>query len=402
MDWQTVNEILYGKTGLTSTTFWQNFNTPTVKITTTNNEGKEVEYTDRGIVVTTAQNATETNTAAISIAINKDVKTQNTYKDMGNGAQYNVAITYGSKNPAYGDIVLNQVINVKDNFSGFTLSDGYKVADKANTVQCKGELKDGKYDMTLTIDQVFASITEGTKMTATEYMTSCYNITNVTIKNVSPKVKVDGVDTQLFALNGAATTTEATLAADTKLAPASEMTAATMTANLQYTANLVNGETSKNVIKLDVQFNNPFVVASSIAAVTFNGNSIEAVSVDAWKSVNIVSAIGTKQIFGLKGTTFGFQADAKNFGYAATTATKVAENWAGADPTIEYSFVENDAYKTFLNDATGSTLSIENGVISYTSSTVQLQKTYDLTVKAVVTFADLSQVTVNIPVKVTK
>lgn len=415
MSWQALNEILYGKTGLTSVTFWDNYKAPAVKITTTNKTtGKEeniavsgtTTITGGGITVTTAQNQSATNTAAISIAIDNNVKTQNTYKDMGNGAQYNVAITYESKNKAlYGDIILTQEINVKDNFKGFDLSAGYAVPGAQNLVVCKGELKSATdYDMTLKLNDVFATKEENGPKTAFDYMTTCYNVTNVEFKNITPEADVNGTKKQLFALNGAATTLTAALTKTATLAPAMEMTAATMTANLQYTYTLVNGETPDNKIALDVQFNNPFVTASTISAVTFNGNSQQEVTVDAWKSVNIVAAAdGKTQIFGLiGGKTFGFTASAKNFGYTQTTATTTPANWTGADPTIQYSFVQDDAYNSFITDATGCTIGIANGVITYKSSTAVLQKTYDLTVKAVVKFADLSEVTVNIPVKVTK
>lgn len=421
MSWQAVNEILYGKTGLTSTSFWDNFAPAAVTIKTTEvKNGKDEEvtiavtedvankgtFTGGGIKVVTATNNAPTNTAAISISIDNSVKTQNTYKDMGNGAQYNVAITYASKNKAlYGDVVLTQVINVKDNFNGFDLSAGYAVPNVQNLVVCKGELKNKVYDMTLKLDDVFATIEEnGVKKPATSYMESCYNVTSVEFKNITPEVEnADGSKTQLFALDGAAATTEATLATTTTLAPAEEMTAPTMTANLQYTATLVNGEVSKNVIKLDAQFNNPFV-AATITKLTFNGNSKPAVSLDAWKKVNVLAASDKKtQIFGLAGNTFGFTAAAVDFGYEKTATTTTPANWTGADPTIAYSFVKNDGYNSFIKDVTGSTLKIDEttGVITYTSATPELHKKYNLTVQAVVTFEDLSKVTVNIPVEVT-
>ena len=417
MDWKTVNEILYGNTGLTSKTFWDNFNTPVVTITTTDTNGKEVEYptTGAGINVKPVDNNKEAdnieqNSAAVSIAINNKIKTQNTYKDMGNGAQYNVAITYKSKNSAlYGDIVLTQVINVKDNFKGFTFTN--LVPGTTNTVVATGKFVDDSYNMMMLIDDAFITITEkGVDQKASTYMSGCYNVASVKVKNITPLAKdaAGNATVQLFKLDGNTTPVEADLNAATSLAPAAAMTAPDMTANMQYGYTLVNGESSKTAIKFNVQFKNPFVVASKITEVKINGNSSETVTENVWQNVNVVTASDAKQVFGLLNkTTFGLGAVAKNFGYAPTATGKTLENWpADSDPTIKYSFVENDAYKSFIKEATGATLGFsekegENGVLNYTHPSIELQNTYSLTVKAIVTFEDLSVVEVNIPVIIT-
>ena len=181
-----------------------------------------------------------------------------------------------------------------------------------------------------------------------------------------------------------------------------------MTANMQYVYTLVNGESSKTAIKFNVQFKNPFVVASKITEVKINGNSSETVTENVWQNVNVVTASDAKQVFGLLNkTTFGFGSVAKNFGYDPTATGKTLENWPiDKDPKIKYSFVENDAYKSFIKEATGATLvwsekEGENGVLNYTHPSIELQNTYSLTVKAIVTFEDLSVVEVNIPVTIT-
>lgn len=70
--------------------------------------------------------------------------------------------------------------------------------------------------------------------------------------------------------------------------------------------------------------------------------------------------------------------------------------------SVKYTFVENDAYKAFKGQlAPNATFNIVNGVVTYNNFGASLANTHNLSVKAVVTFKNISEVECIIPLTIT-
>lgn len=90
--------------------------------------------------------------------------------------------------------------------------------------------------------------------------------------------------------------------------------------------------------------------------------------------------------------------------YWNTTTNKFEFTDAGkalkvAEPTITYAFVKDNAWES-LNPYGELSVGTTTGIVSWNNKGAELQKTYNLTVRATVTFDNVSVVTCDIPVTV--
>lgn len=158
-------------------------------------------------------------------------------------------------------------------------------------------------------------------------------------------------------------------------------------ADMQYTIDHVNGEEWTSYFT--VRFQNPFV-SGDASSVTLNGNAIGEVTAPAAPQV-VVNDLETKAIY-------KWDKDAQKL-----VLTKLAtDSYKVAEPTVKYAFDETTtAYKTFVGNLDPkATFEVDpaTGVITYDNLGATLVPSYTLSLKATVTFADLSVVVCKIPV----
>lgn len=393
MPWTEVNNVIYGKTGLTSKEFWNYYggdeNVYQIKVTTTsksgntvtliNQEGKAdnlVSFNNDGIYFDVRLNNVEsTETSNIKVGINNLVKTQNTYKDVdGKGAEYKVTITIKSDDiKTKGNIVLTQTFYVKETCATFNLNPLYKVND--NTIVVKGQLNTAdKWEMSSVVSEHFEKL-NGTDI-FNYYATSAANAVTpqgITFKwangvtGVTPTTKQNADFT--VALDGAMTTTESVK-------------------NMTYRIELVNGEYCN--YNYNIKFINPFVGK--------DGNEIKVYG----NAAGAMTATTATQVVvnDLEGDAI-YHYD----GMGLVLTTKATSIYKVAEPTVTYAFDTTDeAYQTIIkNMSAGSKLEVNatTGEFTWLNEGARLTSDYTLHVIATVTFADLSEVQCVIPVTLT-
>lgn len=160
-----------------------------------------------------------------------------------------------------------------------------------------------------------------------------------------------------------------------------------LVAGMKYDITLVNGELCDPVY-FNIWFNNPFRGTTG-TALTLNGNETGAVSVAAAHSV-LVKDIDGATIYSWVNNALALSSKAQN-------------TYKVAAPTVKYAFVEDEAYKTFkgnLDPEATFGINANTGIVTYDNLGATLIPSYNLTIKATVTFTDLSEVTCTIPLKV--
>lgn len=386
MDWRAVNNVLYGKTGLTSQTFWNyyggNTNTYEVKVTTKEqNTGREIvvisdnglmgdmyTYSGAGFDFQVLLNQGDTQTSNIKIGVNNKINTENRYMDVnGLGAEYIVTLTIKSDNvKAKGDIVLTQKIYVKEDCKSFDYNPLYYVASYQgydNCVIVKGQLK-STWEMSSNVSEHF-------KMIDNKNIFQYYNtINNVTSLNLAWATGTTGV-------------TYDANAQEVKLN--AEMTKPYEVKNMTYRTTLANGEYCD--FNYNIVFQNPFVAGTSNAVSVNDG--IGKNTVATMPQVNVKDNDGS--------AIYSYNSTSKTL----VLSSKATDTYKVAVPTVVYSFKNDDAYKNVVSQmGTKATLSVDpsTGVVTWENLGTTLQGTHKLTVVATVTFEKLSIVACNIPV----
>ncbi len=406
MLWTDVNNAIYGKTGLSSNNFWNYYGGSndeyTVAISVVDNNGNDrqldsqtasantpIVLTSEGVTCDATLGNGNTQTANITFSVNNNVKTQNTYKNVdGKGAEYTVTLTIKSDNNlSRGDVVIKQVFYVKEECKSYTYNPNFyagSVDGRDNVVITKGKLVNGQWVLEMNISEVFEMING-------QNIFSYFN----TVNNAS---QID------FSLNpatqpGIKYTQTGTPATQGTIKLDAALTEDYKFASMKYVVTLVNGETC--TFYFNVKFNNPFTSGTS-AAITLDANATPgAQTADVRKSVNVVENGGT-------GTIYSWNGSALALSSLATGTYKVAA------PTVTYEFVtpQNNtdpaytayanAYATFygnldINNGAQFGVGSTSGIVTYDNLGLNLMPTYNLMIKATVTFQDLSEVTCYIP-----
>lgn len=386
MDWRAVNNVLYGKTGLTSQTFWNyyggNTNAYEVKVTTKErNTGREIvvvtgnglmgdvyAYSGAGFDFQVLLNQGDTQTSNIKIGVNNGINTENYYMDVnGWGAEYIVTLTIKSDDiKAKGDIILTQKVYVKEDCKSFDYNPLYYVASYQgydNCVIVKGQLK-STWEMSSNVSEHF-------KMIDNKNIFQYYNtINNVTGLNFAWATGTTGV-------------TYDANAQEVKLN--AEMTKPYEVKNMTYRTTLANGEYCD--FNYNIVFQNPFVAGTSNAVSVNDG--IGKNTVETMPQVNVKDNDGA--------AIYSYNATSKTL----VLSSKATDTYKVAVPTVVYSFKNDDAYKNVVSQmGTKATLSVDpsTGVVTWENLGTTLQGTHKLTVIATVTFEKLSIVACNIPV----
>ncbi len=405
MDYQQVNKVLYGRTGLDSEHFWNHYAGTndeykvTVSVWNENARPKKedvlveatatagTKYTTnaaKGIQLEVLLGTAPTQTSSINCNINNDILTNNTYGNYPGkeGARYTVTIEIPSDNPySLGNIVIKQVFYVKETCTVYGFNPNYQIGE-TNSVSVIGKPTASGWKLESNIAEVF-------KMVNGKNIYQYYNqapVTNVTgiqfLINagqtgvaLSDQV-IDGVTTQNIALTQA-------------------LAEAQKTVKMHYDVDLVNGE--KCTQDFNVIFINPFK-GGKLNEVTIDGVKIGGDSANAAKSVNVIDIDNE--------TIYNWIAANSALGLSSTAVSKFKLD--PAQVSVSYAFVKDATYNTFAgNLAQGSTFDVDNVVGSATKGTItfknlgtRLDKTYHLTLKATVTFENISIVTLDIPVTV--
>ncbi len=396
MNWMDVNNAIYGKTGLTSSTFWNSYgganddykvelsvtkqdNTQEVLASQTGTANTTVSLVAEGVSCEATLGDGNTQTANIKFSVNNKVKTQNqeTYKDFpGKGAEYTVTITIASDNTASrGNVKIVQKFYVRDDCVKYDFNPNFyagTVDGKTDVVITKGKIVNSTWALEMNISEVFA-------MRNGQNIFSYFNTVNnaAAIKFMLDPDPQTGISYVQSATNGVISLT----------AP---LTATQKFAGMKYIVTLVNGEDCK--FFFNILFQNPFVTGDC-TKITLDGNEHGTVTRDVKPSVLVVETGNANQ---------------KIFSWNTATRTLelsgVALNtYKVATPTVKYEFVRNAEYNTFVDNLDpASTFAIDatTGIVTYQNLGATLIPTYNLTVKATVTFANLSQVECLIPFEV--
>ena len=389
MSWQEINTKIYGATGLTAASFWNYYggsaNTYNVKVEaegtagtvtvipeTTVNNGTTNSFA--GIQYTVNLNNQNQTTSNVQVAVNNEVLTQNTYKDVdGKGAKYTVTITIKSDDTrAYPDVVLTQVFYVKEECKKYEYNPLYHVTSyeehTGDLIVVKGQLNSSNaWEMSTALAEHF------TKNSGKGIFDAGYLPANVTGINFAWAVGETGVtmnnSTHTVALSG-------------------ELTEPYAIKTMTYTTTLVNGENCN--YSYDIVFENPFVAGNAGGVELVDGVGTNTVGT---QSKVLVKDTEGDDIYKWLGSSLGLTSKAINT-YKLTNSIV----------SVDYDFVHNDAWTTITsNMSAGSQLTVDgNGIVTWKNQGSLLQDNYELEVKATVTFEDLSQVEVIIPVTLKK
>ena len=386
MSWEDINNKIYGKSGLTSTDFWNKYAPEsTIKITTIQNETESIYKTYRfdasqgatvnanDLVWTIGAFAETQQTAEIKLYVKNGIKTENTYDDIeGKGAEYTLTITIPSLNKKVNpDFILVQKFYVKEDCKSFTYNplyfyDTYAPANATNCIVVKGQLVGNTWKMSSTVSEHFAKLQDETTQNW-ENIWQYYN-------------KVNNVSTLSFAWATGTTgvTPTTTQTADFEVALDDEMTTAYEVKNMTYKTTLVNGETCD--FNYNIVFVNPFLAGTSNEVKVY-GNGIGENYGEVAPQVAVIDA-EDDAIYTWNGS-------------ALALSNKASNTYKVAAPTVAYAFdTENADYKELSqNITTNSTLDVDaNGKFTWKNEGSTLKRDYVLPVIATVTFADLSEV----------
>lgn len=398
MPWSRINNEIYGAESLTAATFWNYYGGATdiyaVKVITydqlTGNEVVLLDKTDvpsgtsftnteiPGISLQINLNTTDGSTSVIKVGANNNIKTENTYKEKGNGAQYEVTITIKSDDATqHGDFILTQVFNVKEDCVYYEYNPNYYFNSwnniAGNYIIVKGKVSGdpASWKMTSKLSEHFKMINNQNIFNYYAAAAAYKNVQAGSLKfwwtkdDVLPEVPI--TSDQDLSLKSALTKDEERI--------------------MNYEYKLVNGETCTN--SYTVVFVNPFL-AGTPAAVSLNGNAIGAQKVNTAPSVIVKDKDG-EDIYKWNATTLALTTKATN------TYKLISDN-----VNVKYEWVKDANYNNFVSNLTNPDvqLQLNNGEVTWNNEGATLANTHNLKVKATVTFEGLSIVKMEIPVTI--
>jgi len=395
MNWTDVNNQIYGIAHLSSSTFWNYYgganNQYEVEISTTEKNGakKVLNATNKtatadntftlaqdGIFCEVTLGSGETQTSNIKFEVDNKVKTQNTYKNVNNkGAEYVITITIKSDdNLSRGDVKVIQKFYVLESCKPYEFNPNYYLGDFSynnttypNCVVTKGTNRSGAWKLEMSIAEAF-------KMIGGQDIFSYYNtVNNVTAINFS-------------LLNIPANNGVQYNPSTHYIFLSSAMTEGYKVGQMKYTTDLVNGETCE--FDFNVVFQNPFK-AGDLKAHEIDGNAIGTVTENVKPSVKVVD---TKN-----NTIYSWVGNDLDLSSVANNTYKLNRSMVG----VKYDFVHNADYDAFTSQlAPGAKFEVDQatGVITYDNLGAALQRSFNLIVRATVTFQNISVVKCDIPV----
>lgn len=402
MNWQAVNNQIYGSQGLTVDNFWNNYkNTYKVTLdvvtnaagatrqlyTGTGTVGTPFTYAQDGITTSVLFTNTSTQTSQIDFKVDNMCKTDLTYYNFeGKGAKFTVTITLEPNNSKVKQpIEIKQVFYVLNDFNPYKFNENFEVPGYSPArVQTLGEVSTNGWVMQLNIAQAFKKINGKDIFQYFADATADASYGNI---KANPEIafgfngsKPTGVEygTPTFA-NHIVGLTQA-LTSSSKLAP------------MKYTVELVN--TEKLSRNFDVEFINPFV-SGTPKTIVINGNNIGTQTANAAQSVIVNERNTTNAIYSYVNNALALSSRATDFFKLQSSQVSVSYAW-NKNKGDWAAFAEQLPQGSSLSD-----VATTNGIIEYNSTAV-LQKDRTLYINATVTFKNLSVVVVEIPVQFKK
>ena len=390
MSWEEINTKIYGQTHLTAATFWNYYGgtrhtydlkieaegvSGNVTIIDQQNVANGTSTQGGGIECTVDLNNANQTTSNVEVAVNNLVKTQNTYKDVdGKGAKYTVTITIKSNDTtAHPDVILTQVFYVKEECQQYTYNPLYHVTNydghTGDLIVVKGQLNaSNAWEMSTALEEHF------TRKSGDGIFDAGYLPANVNSIDFAWAIDETGVTMN---------TTNHTVALS------NELTEPYAIKTMTYTTTLANGEECD--YSYDIVFENPFVAGNAGGVELVDGVGVNTV---ATVSKVLVKDTEGDDIYRWNGSALALTSKATNTYKLTSSVVSVA-----------YEFVQNEAWTTITsNMSAGSDLDVDaaTGVVTWKNQGSLLQSDYALQVKATVTFEDLSEVEVIIPVTLKK
>ena len=417
MPWTDFNNEVYGneKVNLPAAEFWSVYGgsgnnysvtvevegekTPLIEAKNLTANGVPNVLSASGIIVTVNMNSNDTKTAHVQVEIYNDIKTQHTYKA---GAKYTMTVAINSDDTKkHPDVKIIRKFSVEDSHPEYTYSSYYYFTQQtikayyndfdaatykskdSDLVVVRGKLNGGVYEMSSLASEHFASSIAGE--TIFDYFTK----REITVDKTEYGKDKLPIPTNVSAIEFKWAESPVTqviptsaFSSDTDVALSTTLTAPFLVKNMTLTQTLVNGETCTPQT-YDVVFVNPFVGAAS-KGVKMYGNSKVPVDAETAPEVKVVDRDAA--------TIYAWDKDAE-----ALVLTSYANTaYAVAAPTVSY------AKKTGENWPEGLTLDTATGTVNWNNggTTLNGDRTYHVT--ATVTFANLSVVTIDIPVVLTQ
>lgn len=415
MNYQDINNDIYGEEGLTSTNFWNSYNTEyDVKLTVTDDAQQKtlfertgeadtefIEETD-GIKIRINLNALNETTSCVEVYTNNKAKTQHSYDEVTvnidgkeyKGAEYTLTITINSNDKkAHGDFILTQKFYVLEEHMAYPYNILYYFLDKAITgtypdfdgetqqdiIIVKGQVVENTWKMSSVVSEHFGKVDD---LNIFGYYTQDgkdpKNVTDITF-NWADK-NVEGV-----------TSTPATPVTnqDFTIALDGEMKVPYLVKDMTYTTTLVNGELCP--FTYSIVFVNPFV-AGDADGVTIYGNQVGKQTAATAPEVLVNDKFNAAIL------------SWDEVAQALALSTKATDTYKVAMPTVTYAFdTKAGDYATLVgNLSEGSTFEVDaaSGVVTWENEGATLAHDYSVTVVATVTFEDLSVVECRIPVTI--
>lgn len=408
MNYQDINNEIYGAEGLTSTNFWDSYNhtydvllTATLKgqqheiIKTTGAANSTFENTTEGIQIKINLNNNNETTSCVEVYTNNMVKTQHTYDNVGGkGAEYTLTITINSNDKkAHGNFILTQKFYVLEEHVAYPYNILYYFLDSAikgtypdfdgetqkDIIVVKGQVVSGTWEMSSVVSEHFGK--KGDLNIFGYYTQAGLDPDNVTdIEFEWTNAPVTGV-----------TSTPATPVKnqDFTIALDGEMEVPYLVEDMTYTTTLVNGELCP--FTYSIVFVNPFV-AGDADGVTIYGNQVGKQTAQTAPEVLVNDKFNDAILSWDK------------VAQALALSSKATDSYKVAMPTVTYAFdTKAGDYETLMgNLSQGSTFEVDaaTGVVTWENEGATLANNYSVTVVATVTFADLSVVECRIPVTI--
>lgn len=405
MTWQDVNNMVYGSQGLTVDNFWDNYKhdytvtldgykevnktiVPENLYSGTGTVGSLLNIAKDGIYCNVLFTSTSTQTSQIDFSVNNMCKTDLTYYNFPNkGAKFTVTITLQPNNiKSKQPIKIIQEFYVKNDFIPYKYNPNFIVegSDKAPntaTIQTKGLVTSAGWAMQLDIAQAYW------KWNNQDIFQYYWNpAADETYANIlkDPEIAfsfVKGKDHTGIAYGNPPFDIHT-------VGLTSALTADKKVAYMQYTVKLVNDEPL--TVPVNVEFLNPFV-AGQVTPIIIKGNELGTQYGYANEHV-VVAERGAldKIIYSYAGSALSLSQRAKDY-----------YKLQPGQVSVTYAWNKNKGdYNIFANQLpAGSDLSEVDatGKFTYEASAV-LQQNRTLYINATVTFENLSQVVIEIPV----
>lgn len=465
LTWQDINRDIYGALGLTSVSFDNNYNKPTVTVSipvqwTENKTVKtgtavydmtSAASSGNGTATTSFQNTNlpglyvncdlagkvTTTTSPIEVYVNNLIHTQDgtinnavgsngktlgtgTVGFAGDAATYNIEIVYAAKDPTTnGDVVITKTVTVNEPHNALIYSNFVS----NNTVTSYGALDGSNYKIMFQLANAFKRGDNNQDIfTFFKNGGNIQNVTGITITDVTLPRDKDG-NALAVAITSAGDNNYVTIPAkptDAGYAAACAQVRAIrilndqvanlpLTATVGFNLELANGETCAKDYELTINFNNPFVGTTG-TTLTLNGNAPLAAPLNVQPSLLVNDHIGqtiyswVKTKDAVVDPATGSVTTPAQYGLELSEIAKANTGYAIDKPvTVTYAFDKDS--QDYINGMAAGKLEVStDGKVNYVPGAVLVEgKT--LTIEATATFSSgvytVSTVVCKIPLNIT-